>query len=74
MLPDLPDTPDLRQWRQILDDKELQARCPELHRSALYQQSASMAQRGVIDRLEQYELDEMVGAYYCLAIEELPMD
>lgn len=74
MLPDLPDTPDLRQWRKTLEDKQLQSRDPGLHLSILHQQSAAMAARGAIDRLEQYDLDEMANAFYWLAMEELPGD
>ncbi|MGN8278177.1 hypothetical protein [Pseudomonas sp. SMN5] len=74
MLPDLPDSPGLRLWHDALDDKELRSRDPDLYRARLYQQSAAMAQRGVIDRLEQYDLDEMANAFYCMALEELPVD
>jgi len=57
-------------WRSTLDDHEFRMGNPEAYRLSLHEESARLAQEGLIDRLDQFEMDEMANAAYWLGIEE----
>ncbi|WP_338498287.1 hypothetical protein V5F23_09945 [Pseudomonas sp. WP18] len=61
----------IKQWRDTLDDQDFRRANPEAHRSILHDMSARLAEENLIDRLEQFDMDEMANAAYWLAIEEL---
>jgi hypothetical protein len=61
----------LKQWRSTLDDNDFRMQNPEAYRSSLHVASAQLAAEGLIDKLEQFDLDEMANSAYWLAIEEL---
>jgi hypothetical protein len=61
----------LQLWRTTLDDHEFRMESPEAHRSSLLEISARLAEEGLIDRMEQLEMDEMANAAYWHAVEEL---
>lgn len=58
-------------WRTTLDDHDFRMESPEAHRSTLLESSARLAEEGLIDRIEQFEMDEMANAAYWHAVEEL---
>lgn len=57
-------------WRSTLDDHNFRMENPEAYRWSLHQQSAWLAEEGLIDKLEQFDMDEMANAAYWLGIEE----
>jgi hypothetical protein len=58
-------------WRKTLDDHDFRMQNPEAHRSCLLEKSARLADEGLIDRVEQFDMDELANAAYWLAVEEL---
>lgn len=61
----------LQLWQTTLDHHEFRMESPEAHRSSLLEASARLAEEGLIDRMEQLEMDEMANAAYWHAVEEL---
>jgi hypothetical protein len=61
----------IQRWRDTLDDHDFRMRNPEAHRSCLLETSARLAEERLIDRMEQFEMDEMANAAYWLAVEDL---
>ncbi|WP_434558004.1 hypothetical protein [Pseudomonas sp. Z4-20] len=61
----------IQQWRDTLDNHDFRMQNPEAHRSSLLETSARLVEESIIDRLEQFEMDEMANAAYWLAVEEL---
>ncbi|MGN8276743.1 hypothetical protein ACLEJQ_22515 [Pseudomonas sp. SMV71] len=57
-------------WRSTLDDHEFRMSNPEAYRLSLHRCSARLAEEGLIDSLDQYDMDEMANAAYWLEIEE----
>lgn len=57
-------------WRSTLDDHNFRMSNPEAYRSSLHSASARLAEEGLIDRLEQFDMDEMANAAYWLELEE----
>ncbi|CAH0152631.1 hypothetical protein [Pseudomonas mediterranea] len=58
-------------WRTYLDKHDFRMENPEAYRSHLHDLSASLAREGLIDRLEQFDMDDMANSAYWLALEEL---
>ncbi|WP_042956571.1 hypothetical protein [Pseudomonas brassicacearum] len=61
----------LRLWKATLDDHYFRIENPEAHRSSLLECSARLAEEKLIDRMEQFDMDEMANAAYWHAVEEL---
>lgn len=61
----------LQQWRSTLDNHEFRMQSPEAHRQTLHSMSETLATEGLIDKLEQFDMDEMANAAYWHAVEEL---
>ncbi|MGF0241264.1 hypothetical protein ACQR3P_18610 [Rhodococcus sp. IEGM1300] len=61
----------LQQWRSALDNQEFRMQNPEVHRQTLHSMSEALAAEGLVDRLQQYDMDEMANAAYWHAVEEL---
>lgn len=61
----------IQQWRDALDNHQFRMQNPEAHRSCQLEISAQLAEERLIDRMEQFEMDEMASAAYWLAVEEL---
>lgn len=61
----------LQQWRSTLDDHDFRMRNPEAHRQTLNAMSATLAAEGLIDELQQFDMNEMANAAYWHAVEEL---
>lgn len=61
----------LQRWRSALDNNEYRMQNPEAHRSRLHTLSAELAAEGLIDKLQQFDMDEMANAAYWHAVEEL---
>lgn len=61
----------LEQWRSTLDNHEFRMQNPEAHRQTLHAMSHTLASEGLVDRLEQFDMDEMANAAYWHAVEEL---
>ncbi|MDI1331275.1 hypothetical protein [Pseudomonas sp.] len=61
----------LQQWRSILDNHEFRMQNPEAHRQTLHSMSETLASEGLIDKLEQFDMDEMANAAYWHVVEEL---
>lgn len=61
----------LQQWRSILDNHEFRMQNPEAHRQTLHAMSETLADGGLVDQLEQFDMDEMANAAYWHAVEEL---
>lgn len=61
----------IQQWRDTLDDHDFRMQNPEAHRSCLLATSARLTEERLIDRAEQFDMDEMANAAYWLAVEEL---
>ncbi|MEL4167244.1 hypothetical protein SAMN03159390_00657 [Pseudomonas sp. NFACC49-2] len=55
----------------MLDNNCQRLENPEAYRSCLLDVSARLAEEGLIDRLDQFDMDEMANAAYWLALEEL---
>ncbi|MDI3357152.1 hypothetical protein MO767_22770 [Pseudomonas sp. UYIF39] len=61
----------LQQWRSTLDDHDFRMQNPEAHRQTLNAMSATLAAEGLIDELQQFDMNEMANAAYWHAVEEL---
>jgi hypothetical protein len=61
----------IQRWRDTLDDHDFRMQSPEAHRSSLLESSSRLVEEGIIDRIEQFEMDELANAAYWLAVEEL---
>jgi hypothetical protein len=61
----------LQQWRSTLDDHDFRLQNPEAHRQTLHAMSATLLSEGVIDALQQFDMNEMANAAYWHAVEEL---
>ncbi|MGE8483666.1 MAG: hypothetical protein ACN6Q5_13855 [Pseudomonas sp.] len=61
----------LQQWRSTLDDHDFRIQNPEAHRQHLHSMAATLLAEGLIDVLEQYDMNEMANAAYWHAVEEL---
>ncbi|MDR8383967.1 hypothetical protein MKS85_00330 [Pseudomonas sp. JL2] len=61
----------LKHWRDTLDDHDFRMQSPERHRSTLHEISARLTEEGLINPLDQFDMDEMANAAYWLAVEEL---
>ncbi|MGY2257933.1 hypothetical protein [Pseudomonas sp. SDO55104_S430] len=61
----------LQQWRSTLDDHDFRLQNPEAHRHTLLAMSATLFSEGLIDALQQFDLNEMANAAYWHAVEEL---
>jgi len=61
----------IQQWRNTLDDHDFRMQNPEAYRSCLLSASARLAEERLIDRIEQFDMDELANSAYWLAVEEL---
>ena len=61
----------LQQWRATLDDQDFRMQNPEAHRETLHQMAAALHTEGLIDQLEQFDMNEMADAAYWHSVEEL---
>lgn len=61
----------LQQWRSTLDDHAFRRQNPEAHRQTLHAMSATLAAEGLIDTLQQFDMNELANAAYWHAVEEL---
>ncbi|MGF6455660.1 hypothetical protein [Pseudomonas frederiksbergensis] len=61
----------LQQWRLTLDDHDFRLQNPEAHRQHLHSMTCALVAEGLIDMIEQYDMNEMANAAYWHAVEEL---
>jgi hypothetical protein len=61
----------LAKWRRILDDNASRMDNPEAYRMMCRWETRDMSEAGVIDEMEQFEMDELADAAYWHAVEEL---
>ncbi|WP_415764879.1 hypothetical protein [Pseudomonas sp. ZB1P45] len=61
----------LQRWRSTLDDHDFRMQNPEAHRQTLHAMSATLAAEGLIDELQQFDMNDMANAAYWHAVEEL---
>lgn len=61
----------LQQWRSTLDDHDFRMQNPEAHRQHLHSMASTLVAEGLIDTLEQYDMNEMANAAYWHAVEEV---
>lgn len=61
----------LQQWRSTLHDHDFRMQNPEAHRQTLHSMSSALVTEGLIDELQQFDLNEMANAAYWHAVEEL---
>ena len=61
----------LQLWQSTLDDQDFRMGNPEAHLSSLLECSARLAEEKLIDRMEQFDMDEIAYAAYWHAVEEL---
>lgn len=61
----------LQQWRSTLDDHDFRMQNPEAHRQTLHAMSGTLVSEGLIDVLQQFDMNEMANAAYWHAVEEL---
>jgi len=61
----------LQQWRSTLDDHDFRMQNPEAHRQTLHSMSATLFTEGLIDELQQFDMNEIADAAYWHAVEEL---
>ena len=61
----------LQQWRSTLNNHEFRMQNPEAHRQTLHAMSQTLAAEGLVDPLEQFDMDELANAAYWHAVEEL---
>lgn len=61
----------LQQWRSTLDDHDFRMQNPEAHRQTLHSMSATLVTEGLIDELQQFDMNEMANAAYWHAVDEL---
>jgi len=58
-------------WRASLDDQDFRMQNPEGHRETLHEMAAALHTEGLIDLLEQFDMNELADAAYWHAVEEL---
>ncbi|POA26308.1 MULTISPECIES: hypothetical protein [unclassified Pseudomonas] len=61
----------LQRWRATLDDQDFRIQNPEGHRETLHELAAALHKEGLIDQIEQFDMNEMADAAYWHAVEEL---
>lgn len=61
----------LQQWRSTLDNPSFRIQNPEAYRQTLHSMSKGLAAEGLIDKLEQFDMDELANAAYWHVVEEL---
>jgi hypothetical protein len=61
----------LQQWRSTLNDHDFRMQNPEAHRQHLHSMASTLVAEGLINTLEQYDMNEMANAAYWHAVEEL---
>lgn len=61
----------LQRWRASLDDHDFRMQNPKGHREALHEMAEALHAEGLIDQLEQFDMNEMADAAYWHAVEEL---
>lgn len=61
----------LERWRATLDDQDFRMQNPEAHRATLREMAEALHTEGLIDQLEQFDMNEMADAAYWHAVEEL---
>ena len=61
----------LDRWRATLDDHDFRKQSPEAHRATLREMAMDLLSEGLIDELEQFDMNEMADAAYWHAVEEL---
>jgi hypothetical protein len=61
----------LQQWNSTLDDHDFRMQNPEAHRQHLHSMTSTLLAEGLINPLEQYDMNEMANAAYWHAVEEL---
>lgn len=61
----------LQQWCSTLDDHDFRMQNPEAHRQTLHSMSTTLVNEGLIDVLQQFDMNEMANAAYWHAVEEL---
>lgn len=61
----------LHQWRSTLDDRDFRMQNPEAYRETLHSMASTLAAEGLIDQLQQFDMNEMADAAYWHAVEEL---
>ncbi|MEB0223605.1 hypothetical protein [Pseudomonas sp. 10S4] len=61
----------LQQWRSTLDNPSFRVQNPEAYRQTLHSMSQGLAAEGLIDKLEQFDMDELANAAYWHVVEEL---
>jgi hypothetical protein len=61
----------LQRWRATLEDQDFRMQNPEGHRETLHEMASTLRDEGLIDQLEQFDMNEMANAAYWHAVEEL---
>lgn len=61
----------LQQWRSTLDNRDFRMQNPEAHRETLHSIAKTLATEGLIDQLQQFDMNQMADAAYWHAVEEL---
>ncbi|MDF2794673.1 MAG: hypothetical protein K0S85_2426, partial [Pseudomonas orientalis] len=61
----------LDRWRATLDDHDFRMQSPEAQRGTLREMAMDLLSEGLIDELEQFDMNEMADAAYWHAVEEL---
>jgi hypothetical protein len=61
----------LKYWRATLDDQDFRMQNPEGHRETLHEMAIALQAEGLIDQVEQFDMNEMADAAYWHAVEEL---
>jgi hypothetical protein len=61
----------VERWRATLDDHDFRIQSPEAHRATLREMTLALMSEGLINQLEQLDMNEMADAAYWHAVEEL---
>ncbi|MBP4000696.1 hypothetical protein [Pseudomonas koreensis] len=61
----------LQRWRATLGDHDFRMQNPEGHRENLREMAEALHAEGLIDQIEQFDMNEMADAAYWHAVEEL---
>ena len=61
----------MQRWRLTLDDKDFRMQNPEAHRETLHEMAAALFNEGLVDQLEQFDMNEVADAAYWHTVEEL---
>ncbi|MFK9080219.1 hypothetical protein [Pseudomonas neuropathica] len=61
----------LQQWRSTLNDHDFRMQNPEVHRQTLHSMSTTLVSDGLIDVLQQFDMNELANAAYWHTVEEL---